>query len=87
MKGRTLVVVPAFNEAINVGRLLEEIRALPDPLDVVVVDHGPVDATAGAAVAGGAARAPPAVQLRHRGRGADWTADRSRGGIGFRRPS
>ena len=54
MKGRTLVVVPAFNEAINVGRLLEEIRALPDPLDVVVVDDGPVDATAGAAVAGGA---------------------------------
>src|SRR5438067_8973914 len=54
MGPRTLVVVPAFNEAGNVGRLLAEIRALPDRLDVVVVDDGSPDATAGAAAAGGA---------------------------------
>jgi len=54
MGPRTLVVVPAFNEAGNVGRLLAEIRALPDRLDVVVVDDGSPDGTAGAAAAGGA---------------------------------
>ena len=54
MGPRTLVVVPAFNEAGNVGRLLAEIRALPDRLDVVVVDDGSLDATAGIAAAGGA---------------------------------
>jgi glycosyltransferase involved in cell wall biosynthesis len=46
MKAETLVVVPAFNEAGNVGRLLAELRELPGSLDVVVVDDGSLDDTA-----------------------------------------
>jgi glycosyltransferase involved in cell wall biosynthesis len=42
---RTLVVVPAFNEAATVGRVVAEVRALPQAPDVVVVDDGSSDGT------------------------------------------
>ena len=42
---RTLVVVPAFNEAVTVGRVVAEARALPQAPDVVVVDDGSSDGT------------------------------------------
>jgi glycosyltransferase involved in cell wall biosynthesis len=42
---RTLVVVPAFNEAATVGRVVAEARALPQAPDVVVVDDGSSDGT------------------------------------------
>jgi glycosyltransferase involved in cell wall biosynthesis len=54
MTSRVLVVVPAFNEAGNVARLLREIRALPERVDVVVVDDGSLDGTAPAASVAGA---------------------------------
>jgi glycosyltransferase involved in cell wall biosynthesis len=54
MTSRVLIVVPAFNEAGNVGRLLEEVRALPERVDVVVVDDGSLDGTGPAALNAGA---------------------------------
>jgi glycosyltransferase involved in cell wall biosynthesis len=44
-RSRTLVVVPAFNEAATVGRVVTEARALPNAPDVVVVDDGSSDGT------------------------------------------
>ncbi len=46
---RVLVIIPAFNEEGNLPHVLEEIRSLPDPPDVVVVDDGSTDGTAAAA--------------------------------------
>jgi glycosyltransferase involved in cell wall biosynthesis len=42
---RTLIVVPAFNEAATVGRVVAEVRALPQTPDVVVIDDGSSDGT------------------------------------------
>jgi glycosyltransferase involved in cell wall biosynthesis len=42
---RTLIVVPAFNEAATVGRVVAEARALPQAPDVVVIDDGSSDGT------------------------------------------
>jgi glycosyltransferase involved in cell wall biosynthesis len=57
MPGRVLVVVPAYNEAANVGSVVRQIREHAPTVDVLVVDDGSSDATsvvarrAGAAVA------------------------------------
>ena len=42
---KTLVVLPAFNEAATLGRVLDRIRAVTPGLPVVVVDDGSADAT------------------------------------------
>ncbi len=42
---RPLVVIPAFNEAEAIGRVLAGIRAVDPGLPVVVVDDGSTDAT------------------------------------------
>lgn len=43
---RRVALVPAFNEEANVGRVIDEIRAVDPSLDVVVVDDGSYDRTA-----------------------------------------
>jgi glycosyltransferase involved in cell wall biosynthesis len=51
---KRIAIVPAFNEAGNVGRVIAEIRAFDPGLDVVVVDDGSVDRTAAVAEDAGA---------------------------------
>jgi glycosyltransferase involved in cell wall biosynthesis len=51
---RRVALVPAFNEEANVGRVIDEIRAVDPALDVVVVDDGSYDRTAEVARAHGA---------------------------------
>ena len=46
---KRLAIVPAFNEEESVGRVIDEIRALDPGFDVVVVDDGSADRTAGVA--------------------------------------
>jgi glycosyltransferase involved in cell wall biosynthesis len=52
---QTSIVIPVFNEAENLGKLLEQIHALElYGAEVVVVDDGSTDGSAGIAVKGGA---------------------------------
>ncbi len=52
---RTLVVVPALNEALSLPKTLDELAAVAPGYDVLVVDDGSRDATAPVARARGAA--------------------------------
>lgn len=51
---RVLIIVPAWNEARNVGHTVREIRAASPHYDVAVVDDGSTDDTAEIARAAGA---------------------------------
>jgi glycosyltransferase involved in cell wall biosynthesis len=51
---KRIAIVPAFNEEHNVGRVLDELRALDPGLEVVVVSDGSTDRTAEVASARGA---------------------------------
>ncbi|MCR2764612.1 glycosyltransferase family 2 protein [Microbacterium sp. zg.B48] len=51
---RVLIIVPAWNEARNVGHTVREIRAASPQYDVAVVDDGSTDDTAEIARAAGA---------------------------------
>lgn len=51
---RTLIIVPAWNESQNVGNTVREILSSVTGMDVVVVDDGSTDDTAGAARTAGA---------------------------------
>lgn len=51
---RVLVIVPAWNEARNVGNTVAEVRQASPSYDVVVVDDGSADGTAEVARAAGA---------------------------------
>jgi glycosyltransferase involved in cell wall biosynthesis len=51
---RRIAIVPALNEAENIGRVIDELRAFDPGLDIVVVDDGSLDGTAQAAAAMGA---------------------------------
>ena len=51
---RRVAIVPAYNEEASVARVLDELRAFDDGLDVVVVDDGSTDRTADVARAKGA---------------------------------
>jgi glycosyltransferase involved in cell wall biosynthesis len=51
---KRLAIVPALNEEQTVGRVIDEIRAFDAGFDVVVVDDGSVDRTAGIAADRGA---------------------------------
>ncbi len=54
VNGRTLVLIPAFNEEAAIARVVREVReALPE-LPVLVVDDGSADGTAALARAAGA---------------------------------
>lgn len=39
------VVIPAYNEAATIERLIERVRAEPTPKEIIVVDDGSTDAT------------------------------------------
>jgi glycosyltransferase involved in cell wall biosynthesis len=54
MSTRTVAVVPAFNEADAIGKVVDEIREFDPAIDVVVVDDASSDDTAAAAAAHGA---------------------------------
>ncbi|HEX2111908.1 MAG TPA: glycosyltransferase family 2 protein [Gaiellaceae bacterium] len=51
---RHLAIVPAFNEAGSVGRVIDEIRASEPRFEILVVDDGSTDDTAAVARAHGA---------------------------------
>lgn len=51
---KTLAIVPAYNEADAIGRVLDEIRGADPGLDVVVVDDASTDDTAAVARSRGA---------------------------------
>jgi glycosyltransferase involved in cell wall biosynthesis len=51
---RRLAIVPAFNEEVAIGLVVEEIRAFDAQLEIVVVDDGSHDRTAQVARAAGA---------------------------------
>ena len=51
---RRVAIVPALNEAQNIGRVIDELRAFDPGLEIVVVDDGSLDGTAHAAAAKGA---------------------------------
>lgn len=44
-KAECLVIIPAYNEEQNVGRVIKEIRSLNLDLDLVVIDDGSTDLT------------------------------------------
>jgi len=50
---RILVVIPAYNESSNVGRVVQEVKREAPYVDVLVVDDGSTDNTAAAALAAG----------------------------------
>ena len=51
---KRVAIVPAYNEERNVGRVIDELRALDPGLDVVVVSDGSTDGTVEVALALGA---------------------------------
>ena len=51
---RTLVFIPAWNEEASIGEVIANVRAAIPDADLLVVDDGSVDATAGRARAAGA---------------------------------
>jgi dolichol-phosphate mannosyltransferase len=61
---RGLVIIPTYNERDNVARIIEQVLARDDRLDVLVVDDGSPDGT-GAIVDGIKARTPR-VDVIHR---------------------
>jgi apolipoprotein N-acyltransferase len=61
---RALVILPTYEERETVGRVLEGLLALPEPVDVLVVDDGSPDGTA--QVVRGVAAAEPRVRLVER---------------------
>jgi glycosyltransferase involved in cell wall biosynthesis len=46
---KRLAIVPAFNEEVSVGRVIDEIRAFDSGFEIAVVDDGSTDRTAGVA--------------------------------------
>lgn len=46
MRSETLVIIPTYNESNNIGRLIDILINLEEPLDVLVIDDGSPDGTA-----------------------------------------
>jgi glycosyltransferase involved in cell wall biosynthesis len=51
---KRIAIVPALNEEVTVGRVIDEIRRFDPGFDIVVVDDGSTDRTAGVAADRGA---------------------------------
>ncbi len=51
---KVLIIIPAYNEEKSLPRLLAELKRLPQPLDLLVINDGSRDRTAEAALAAGA---------------------------------
>jgi glycosyltransferase involved in cell wall biosynthesis len=51
---KRIAIVPALNEEVTVGRVIDEIRGFDAGFDIVVVDDGSTDRTAGVAADRGA---------------------------------
>jgi glycosyltransferase involved in cell wall biosynthesis len=47
MTGKTAIIIPAFNEEAAIGNLLDEVREHAPELDVIVINDGSTDGTAG----------------------------------------
>jgi glycosyltransferase involved in cell wall biosynthesis len=52
---RGLAIIPAFNEAANITRVISETRGASELLDLIVIDDGSTDGTGETAQAAGAA--------------------------------
>ena len=46
MKNETLVIIPTYNEAHNVSKLIDKVMGLPESVDILFVDDGSPDGTA-----------------------------------------
>lgn len=46
MKSEAIVIIPTYNEAHNIGRVINQVLALQTPIDVLVVDDHSPDQTA-----------------------------------------
>ncbi|GAA1535130.1 polyprenol monophosphomannose synthase [Nocardioides humi] len=62
--GRTVMVVPTYNEAGNIAWIIDRVRAAQPHVDVLVVDDGSPDGTG--AIADGIAATDPQVHVLHR---------------------
>jgi len=45
MKSDSLVIIPTYNEAHNISRLIDEVMNLEDKIDMLIVDDGSPDGT------------------------------------------
>lgn len=45
MAERTLVIVPTYNEAHNISRLISTVMGLDEPVDMLIIDDGSPDGT------------------------------------------
>ena len=54
MNGKTVLIIPAYNEEAALGPLLDEVKAAVPDLDVVVISDGSMDCTCDVARAKGA---------------------------------
>jgi dolichol-phosphate mannosyltransferase len=63
---RGLVIIPTYNERDNVARLIDQVLARDDRLDVLVVDDGSPDGTG--AIVDGIKATNPRVEVIHRPR-------------------
>jgi dolichol-phosphate mannosyltransferase len=64
MSDRALVIVPTYNERENIRPLVDHIRALPAPVDLLIVDDGSPDGTG--QIADELAEKFPQVHVLHR---------------------
>jgi dolichol-phosphate mannosyltransferase len=63
---RGLVIIPTYNERDNIARLIDQVLARDDRLDVLVVDDGSPDGTG--AIVDGIKATNPRVEVIHRAR-------------------
>ncbi len=66
MPERGLVIIPTYNERDNIARLIDQVLARDDRLDVLVVDDGSPDGTG--AIVDGIKATNPRVEVIHRAR-------------------